>query len=1031
MEIMELNKTPQKATFWNMQTKLYVVMFLTILGLILPYIIGYYAFEEVKINGPKYKEIIRDKDLIADLLPPPEYIIESYLVVLQLTEVTNQSEKLELLENCSRLRLSYEERHKVWASTLLEKDELQINLIKNSYDPAIKFYQILNDEFIPLIKDNRKEDAKIIANGKMKSLYLEHRNAIDIVVSLAKERNKEHEESAAKFISKQIFFLSILGLSTILILILGSINRIKSFTKQQKTELEKEEANIEILQLKNALDRSAIVAITDNKGVVKFVNDKFCDISKYKRDELIGQNNRILNSGFHAKEFFSDLWNTVTSGKVWQGEIKNINKEGEYYWVYTTIVPFLDANKIPYQYVAINYDISKEKYIYEKLEHLALFQKGILNGTSYAIITTTPEGIITTFNKGAEELLGYTAEEMINISTPAIFHDINEIVTRAEILSKELGYKVEPGFDVFVLKSRTGIADINDWTYIRKNGTRVTVNLSITTLRNDNQEILGYLGVVSDVTLQKQAQLEILKAKEQAEAASLAKSDFLANMSHEIRTPLNGVIGFSDLLMKTKLNESQTQYMAIVNQSANSLLDIINDILDFSKIEAGKLKLVIERTDILNLTSQIADVVTYQVHQKKIEMLLNISTDLPRFIWADAVRLRQILVNLLGNAVKFTQSGEVEFKVELIKKGSDESTFRFSVRDTGIGIDPKNIDKIFKAFEQEDVSTTRKFGGTGLGLSIVNKLLELMNGSSLQVISNLGQGSIFYFDVSFKTEEGEPIERHDLTFIKNILVVDDNKNNRLIVQEMLRTINIATEFAEDGIEAIMKLKENKKYDVIIMDYHMPDMDGIETIRNIRKNLKPEDQPIILLSSSSDDESVQLACVELGVNQYLIKPIKIQQLFDSLANVFNKTNKVLIEEKLTTVVATGLSPHIIKILVADDNDVNLLLANAIIKKILPNADIYQAHDGLEAISLFIKEKPAFIFMDVQMPELNGYEAATEIRKLNEGSNIPIIALTAGTVMGEKERCLDSGMNAYISKPFTKEAIETVLKKYLNL
>jgi PAS domain S-box-containing protein len=916
----------------------------------------------------------------------------------------------------------------------------------------------------------------------------------------------------------------------------------------------------EVLQLKHAMDESAIIAITDREGNISFVNDKFCSISKYSREELLGQNHRILNSGHHSAAFFLNLWNTISTGNVWKGEIKNKDKSGGFYWVQSTIVPFLDEDSKPYQYVSIRYDITAAKRQLEDVHQFSVFQNALLNGTSHAIISTDPKGIIKAFNHGAEDMLGYKAADVVNIESPAIFHDKDEVIAGAAELTDELGYLVEPGFDVFVLKTRAGATVEKEWTYIKKDGKSITVNLSLTCLRNNRNEIVGYLGIANDIselkreqselnktklllqetsevaaiggwevdlvnekitwsavtrqihgvnadyepdlktamsfykegehrdkitylfnnlvtkgesfvsefifitgqgkevwvksigkavfsngkciraygtfediTIQKLAQHELIAAKEQAEAASNAKSDFLANMSHEIRTPLNGVIGFSDLLLRTKLNESQQEYLSIINQSANSLLDIINDILDFSKIEAGKLELSVEKTDLLQLSSQIADVITYQMNQKNLEMLLSISPELPRFIWADAVRLRQVLVNLLSNAVKFTQQGEIELKVELLEKGSHQSNFRFSVRDTGVGIDPKNINKIFKAFEQEDNSTTRKFGGTGLGLSITNKLLELMDNSALQVHSTLGEGSTFYFDISFKVEEGEPMDQHDLSAIKRVLVVDDNANNRLIIQEMLVTCNIEVVHAVSGIDALNQLNGSSKFDVIIMDYNMPLMDGLEVISFIRKRKGglAEEQAIILLSSSSDNENVLKACENLSIQQRLTKPIKIQQLYDALAKI-NQHQQQDVEQPETVIISTPAENlGIVKILVADDNAVNLLLATAIIKKILPNVILFRANNGIEAVSLFKKENPAMIFMDVQMPEMNGYEAATAIRGLANGATVPIVALTAATVSGEKERCIEAGMNDYISKPFVKEAIVKVIKEYLVL
>lgn len=528
------------------------------------------------------------------------------------------------------------------------------------------------------------------------------------------------------------------------------------------------------------------------------------------------------------------------------------------------------------------------------------------------------------------------------------------------------------------------------------------------------------------------SQEQMLIAKDTAEAANKAKSEFLANMSHEIRTPLNGVIGFSDLLMKTDMNNTQQQYMSIVSQSARSLLSILNDILDFSKIEAGKLDLSIEKVDLFELVSQVTDLVKFQAHQKQLEMLLHLAPDVPRYIWSDETRLRQVLVNLLANAIKFTSQGEVELKIEIISTLGDEKKFRFTIRDTGIGIDPKNQEKIFEAFSQEDASTTKRFGGTGLGLAIANRLLLLM-GSKLNLTSKVNEGSAFSFDVSFKAHPGELLSWKGLGNIKQVLIVDDNSTNRFLIREILATHNIHSEECASGAEAISILQTGRKFDALIIDYHMPKADGIETIRTIRTSIDPLNQPVILLCNSSEDAIVQAACEELEIHHRLIKPVKMSSLFDSLSEIRIVQRQ---QESTTSHIPSAgkidlLEDHI-KILLAEDNEVNMLLALALFKNHLPNAVILEANNGLLAIEKFKKHAPDIIFMDVRMPEKNGYEATKEIRKLEviTGTHVPIIALTAGASIDEKEKCQLAGMDDYISKPIIQKTILDSIKKWVK-
>jgi len=540
----------------------------------------------------------------------------------------------------------------------------------------------------------------------------------------------------------------------------------------------------------------------------------------------------------------------------------------------------------------------------------------------------------------------------------------------------------------------------------------------------------GIITLIYDVTEMELHGQELKKAREQAEQASMAKSEFLANMSHEIRTPLNGVIGFTDLMLKTDMSDTQKQYLSIVNQSANTLLGIINDILDFSKIEAGKLELDIDRYDIYEIVAQTADIISFQVQSKGLEMLMDIPSCLPRFVWVDDIRLKQILINLLSNAAKFTENGEIELKILILQDEPQEEntiTCRFIVRDTGIGIREEKKAKIFEAFLQEDGSTTKKYGGTGLGLTISNQLLALMD-SSLQLESVQGVGSTLFFDLKMKCEKENCSQVPALTSIRKVLVVDDNARSRRLLTRMLGQLGVIAQQAANGQQALQVLAQQESYDAVLVDYHMPEMDGLETIRQIQKTYSGEQFPIVLMNTTADDALVINACKDLGINSRLMKPIKLADISALLLNINREERRLRSVEPLPRPQAFVRD---VCVLVVEDHMINMLLAKTLIKKVALNATILEAANGKEALELCQKRLPDLIFMDIQMPIMNGYEATSMIRLLPEAGKVPIIALTAGNVMGEKEKCMEAGMDDFISKPFVQDAISQVFEKFLKI
>jgi PAS domain S-box-containing protein len=548
-------------------------------------------------------------------------------------------------------------------------------------------------------------------------------------------------------------------------------------------------------------------------------------------------------------------------------------------------------------------------------------------------------------------------------------------------------------------------------------------------IKDNEGNITGLVGISRDITVMELAKENLKFAKEKAEELNHAKSQFLSNMSHEIRTPMNGVIGMADILSYTELTTEQQGYLDIINKSGNNLLSIINDILDLSKIESGSMDLEKAPISIRGIMEDVADILTVAANNKNLEFANYVDPLIPEFIEGDAIRLRQILINLVNNSIKFTSKGEVFFSAEL--QESIDNTFKiiFKVRDTGIGIPKEAQELLFHAFTQVDSSTARKYGGTGLGLAISKRLAEMMGGT-IGIESEQGKGSLFWFTAKFGTSiETKPDSQPQKLMIEglSVLIVDDNKTNRFIFGKYLDTWNCNHREARDGKTALQMMIDaagtEKPFDIALLDYQMAGMDGLELAETVKKNPMIAGTRLILLSSVSDIILPNQAR-QKGFGAFLNKPVKLKDLHSVIETVTGNKQDNDIKQRTKEI---ELSANL-RILIVEDNAISLKVAQLIVHPFTGFLDT--AADGLLAYNKFRECQFDVILMDLQMPVMNGYQATKMIReyeRLNNSAPVKIVAMTANAMKEDEELCLNIGMDAYLSKPFRTDDMIRVLKK----
>ncbi len=678
--------------------------------------------------------------------------------------------------------------------------------------------------------------------------------------------------------------------------------------------------------------------------------------------------------------------------------------------------------------IFLNFQLKKRISIQRAIDRLTQIQKTILNSAAFALIATDNKGNINLFNPAAEKLLGYSESEMIG-STPAVFHDPSEIARMAGILTEELGKVVPVGFEVFTERVKLGIVESDHWTYIKKDRSRIPVKLTISALRDESGEINGYLGIAYDISRQIEFEAAMVEAKEAAQTANKAKSEFLANMSHEIRTPMNAIMGMAELLKDTSLDEDQRKYVEIFSRAGESLLNIINDILDLSKIEAGHFELDKSSFTLSSVVEKTVELMALRAHQKQLELVVDLNDDIPDHLVGDGNRLRQILLNLIGNAVKFTRRGEILLTVKQGTSAPGNVEIIFEIQDTGIGMTPEQLQKLFDRFAQADSSITKEFGGTGLGLSISKRLVDLMNGK-IEVHSTYGIGTRFSVTISFEKDQSfsdEPMEME----LKGdrVLVVDDSRTNRMILRKILEGREALVTETESGERAMELVKEHTErgipFNLILLDCRMPGMDGFEVARRIKNN--PSLQGPLLLMLTSDNRPGDLAkSRDVGFKSFLIKPVMKRELFLSIQrSILEKSDPQIFsrEDEQKNL------PERLSILLVDDNDENRLVIISFLKSY--NWRIDEARNGRDALLMFQQNRYDMILMDMQMPVMDGYTATGEIRKLERERNevrTPVIALTAYALKEEMEKSLQAGCDDHVTKPIAKATLLETVDRY---
>jgi len=768
-----------------------------------------------------------------------------------------------------------------------------------------------------------------------------------------------------------------------------------------------------------------VVFQTDNEGNWSFLNPSWTEITGFPVDESLGKPALDFVHPEDRERNKKEFEPLIERKKEYcRHEVRYLTRGNESRWIEVYAQLSLDENNRITGTTGTLSDITKRKEVEEALrlnqERLQLALGSSEQGLwDWNMITGR-----VYYDAQWANILGYPPAELKE--TLEMWHDAIHPFDRSQVLAALKSHH-EGKKEIFDIEHRARRKN-GEWIWIRARGRVIERDLEWMPKR--------MIGTIENITGRKEAETELQNAKDVAEAADRAKSDFLAVMSHEIRTPMNGVIGFTNILLDTRLDAHQRDFVENIRNCADSLLSLINDILDFSKIESAKLELEDEPFDLRACIEDAFGVCTQTASARGLELVCDFSDGTPEWIRGDVTRLRQVLVNLVGNAVKFTTQGEVVVRVTQSPEEKKSGVLKIGIHDTGIGIDPTRLSRLFKPFSQADSSTTRRYGGTGLGLAICKRLVELMGGS-IAVDSIPGKGSTFHFTIA--APAAQPPDHGDLGVLDGIsvLIVDDNETNRMVLGHQLRRWQMRTFEAASPETALEKLQGGISFDLALLDMMMPGMDGVELARQIRSTLDSKKLPLVLLSSVSAADSSMNARAA-GIQTTLNKPVRQSQLHDTIMRVLRDSGRLAKPAAAQNGVMPGTlavklgESFPLRILIAEDFPVNQRIASLMLKKIGYNADI--VFDGKAAVEAVRGGNYDLVLMDMHMPEMDGLEATREIRHQETASGKPagiyIIALTADAMAGDREKCLAAGMNDYLTKPLRPNDLQAALQRFVQ-